>query len=220
MQVHNHWLLTPHRAAVHLPSATAVIADLHLGYDRVRCRAGESVPACGADECLAELEALTARRPIRRLVIAGDLIEGAAGAGMAGELLGWLQDRGIELAGIVPGNHDRGLEKAGTALPLCPAGVALGGWRVLHGDGPLPPGRAVHGHFHPAVRWQGWILPCFLIGPGRLVLPAFSADAAGVQVLGDPRWRGYRCAAIAEGKVIDLGLLATVRRPRRQRKKA
>ena len=40
-----NWLLTPERAAIHLPTATAVLADLHLGYNEVRCGTGEAVPA-------------------------------------------------------------------------------------------------------------------------------------------------------------------------------
>src|SRR5438270_5847367 len=36
MIVHEDWLLTPVRAAVHLPTATAVVADLHLGYELAR----------------------------------------------------------------------------------------------------------------------------------------------------------------------------------------
>ncbi len=36
MRVLDEWLLTPWRGAIHLPTATAVVADPHLGYDRVR----------------------------------------------------------------------------------------------------------------------------------------------------------------------------------------
>ncbi len=74
MIVHDDWLLTPHRAAVHLPTATGVIADLHLGYDEVRRRRGDAVPAFDAREVLARLEQL-AQHGVRRLLIAGDLCE-------------------------------------------------------------------------------------------------------------------------------------------------
>src|SRR5438067_991701 len=34
------WLLTPQRVAVHRPSGSAVVADLHLGYGQARRRGG------------------------------------------------------------------------------------------------------------------------------------------------------------------------------------
>ena len=53
MYVHEDWLLTPYRAAIHLPTATAVIADLHLGYDQVRQRGGEAVPSSSFEDIVA-----------------------------------------------------------------------------------------------------------------------------------------------------------------------
>jgi metallophosphoesterase superfamily enzyme len=106
----------------------------------------------------------------------------------------------------VVARHDRGLARAGSGLPVCPAGVRLGEWLVVHGDGALPAGPLVLGHFHPCLRWgRGIAAPCYLVGDGRLVLPAFSPDAAGVNVLNGRRWRDYRCAAIAGADVLDFG---------------
>jgi putative SbcD/Mre11-related phosphoesterase len=206
MIVHAEWLLTPERVAVHLPTRTAVAADLHLGYDQARQRRGEAVPLAGLDDLLHALALLAPRHGLRRLVIAGDLFEDVAGVGLVPELLRWLGARGLELAGVVPGNHDRGLSRAEASLPLFPDGLRLGEWLVVHGDGTLPPGRLVLGHFHPCLRWSGRLTaPCYLIGDGHLVLPAFSQDAAGVNVLGARRWRGYRCAVVAGDSVLDFG---------------
>ena len=55
MRVLDDWLLTPSRTAIHLPTATAVIADLHLGYDRVRRRGGEAVPTLSVAQDLDPL---------------------------------------------------------------------------------------------------------------------------------------------------------------------
>jgi hypothetical protein len=213
MQVHTDWLLTPERAAVHLPTATAVIADLHLGYDEARRRRGEAVPESGLDDVVAVLRSLLVRETVRRLVIAGDLLEDSRCTRQAEELLAWLDSEGVALAGVVPGNHDRGLGQQDGGLPLCPAGVVLGGWRVVHGDGRLPRGRLVCGHWHPCLRWGRRVTaPCFLVGPRRLILPAFSADAAGASVLGERAWRNYRCYAIVGDKVLDFGEVALLRR--------
>ena len=152
MLVHAEWLLTPERVAVHVPTATAVAADLHLGYDRARQRRGEAVPLAGLDDLLGALGRLVPRHGLRRLVIAGDLFEDASGRTLVPDLLRWLVTNNLELAGVVPGNHDRGLAGAAPDLPLRPDGVRLGDWLVVHGDGALPPGRLVLGHFHPCLR--------------------------------------------------------------------
>jgi len=216
MLVHADWLLTPERVAVHLPTATAVAADLHLGYDEARRRRGEAVPLADVDDLLGALGRLLSRHQLRRLVIAGDLFEDAAGRALVPDLLRWLAARDLELTGVVPGNHDRGLARAAPDLPLRPEGVLVGDWRVIHGDGRLPAGRLVLGHFHPCLRWgRGLAAPCYLVGQDRIVLPAFSPDAAGVNVLGARRWRGHRCAVIAGDRVLDfgdVGRLAAARR--------
>ncbi len=206
MRVHDDWLLTAERAAVYLPARTAVVADLHLGYAEARRRAGEAVPCVPLETALAPLGAVLATRRCRRLVIAGDLFEDAWRADVAEELLHWLDRRGVELSGVVPGNHDRQLPASG--LPLAPSGVVLGRWRVVHGDGVVPAGRLVCGHFHPWLRRGPVSAPCFLVGAERIVLPAFSRDARGVNVCRHPGWRPYRCCAVAEGEVLDLGPVA------------
>jgi metallophosphoesterase superfamily enzyme len=229
MRVHSDWFLTPQRAAVHLPTATAVLADMHLGYDEVRRRHGEAIPHFDQGDLLTALQTMVGQHKVRRLVIAGDLFEdGRASHGDAEWLWDWLQERGVDLTAVIPGNHDRGLPcplRAGSRdLPLRAHGVELGGWRVLHGDGRLPRGRVIQGHIHPALRMAGgvtrpapsaprfaggtFLSPCYLVGPRRIVLPAFSADATGVNVLGDRRWRSFRCYVPAGNLVLDFGPVA------------
>jgi metallophosphoesterase superfamily enzyme len=212
MRVHTDWLLTAERAAIHLPTWTAVVADVHLGYGRARCRRGEAIPGGELDDTIAALAPLLTRPEVHRLAIAGDLVEDAAGRDLIPELLAWLGGCGVELAGIVPGNHDRSLRQPGLSLPLHPDGFTLGDWRVMHGDDRLPRGPVVCGHFHPCLRWAGAAAPCYLVGPRRLVLPALSADAAGVNVLHDRRWRSWRCCVPVGGEVLDFGELGTVKR--------
>jgi putative SbcD/Mre11-related phosphoesterase len=206
MRVHRDWLLTPERAAIHIPTATAVIADLHLGYDRVRCRAGDALPEFGIEDAIAVLGSLLRRHPARRLVIAGDLCEDGRCPEAMQELVDWLRSEDVELAGVVPGNHDRDLLNAGWSFPVFAEGMHVGEWSVVHGEKKLPPGVTIQGHEHPCLRWQRRIsAPCFLVGRRRIVLPAFSADASGVNVLGAIRWRHYRCCVPAGERVLDFG---------------
>ena len=208
------WLLTPARAAIHTPTMTAVVADLHLGYDRIRRRGGDAVPVRRVADELNSLRLELSRQHVSRLVIAGDLFEDGRYQRdeVLRELLAWLEASGIELIAVVPGNHDRlgaCVEVDGWTMPLFPEGFDLGGWHVVHGDGVLPTGRVVQGHEHPWLRWRRGVEgPCYLVGMDRLILPAMSADPAGVNVWGDVRWRGYRACAIAGGQVLDFGDVA------------
>ncbi len=214
------WVLTPQRMAVHEETATAVVADVHLGYAQARRRRGEAVPADDLGLLFAALEALKAGLGVRRLVVAGDLLEDASGRRLALDMVRGLAARGLELAAVVPGNHDRGLEDR-TDLPVFPGGYPLGDWTVVHGDKALPAGKLVLGHFHPCLRWGGLTAACYLMGRGQLVLPAFSPDASGVNVRGSGRWRGYRAYAVAgEEEVLDFGAVADLSGGRRQARSA
>src|SRR5436309_3011675 len=123
MRVLGDWLLTAQRAAVHQPTRTAVVADLHLGYGQTRQRGGEAVPEFGMDEALAALGSLVACHSVGRLVIAGDLVESAGCAEAVAELLDWLREARVELVGLVPGNHDRRMMAGAASLPTCEGGV-------------------------------------------------------------------------------------------------
>jgi putative SbcD/Mre11-related phosphoesterase len=200
------WLLTPQRVAVHGPSATAVVADVHLGYAAARQRRGDAVPPTSVAEALRPLALVLAQERARRVVVAGDLFEEGCRLELAAELQSWLDEHDARLE-LVPGNHDRSQGLSAAGWPVHVAGLEVGGWQVLHGDGTLPAGPVLHGHVHPVVRRGRWKWPCYLHSATRLVLPAFSAEAAGGNVLGEPAWRGCRCLVIAEGRVDDLGVL-------------
>lgn len=208
------WALLPQRAAVHLPTRTAVVADLHLGYDAARRSCGDAIPLRAADPWLP-LASARERLSFDRLIVAGDLFERAFDYDLALRFRDYLASIGVELAAIVPGNHDRGWESFADRIPLAPDGANVGPWRVLHDDDGSD-GLAVVGHVHPAWGSRGGRLPCFLASPRRIVLPAFSADAAGGNVAGDPRWRGYRVFVCEREGVHDAGAVgAKSKSPRR-----
>jgi metallophosphoesterase superfamily enzyme len=214
MIVLHDWLLTPERVAVHQPSRTAVVADLHLGYDRARRRGGDAVPGVPVAAQMAGVLAALRRHAVPRLAVAGDLLEDDRCRDVLDEFRAWLAGSGITLAGVVPGNHDGCALRANTEdLPVFPEGLALGGWRVVHGDGVVPEGRVVQGHEHPRAEWRAGVGgPCYLVGAARLVLPACSPDAAGVNVIGARRWRAFRCYVIAGDQILDFGPLAGMKK--------
>jgi putative SbcD/Mre11-related phosphoesterase len=211
MRVLTDWELTPQRVAFHLPTRTAVVADLHLAYAEARQRGGDAVPGVALSTILAPLQAACAAHRARRLVIAGDLFESTPTKEITDELFKWLRNEGIDLTAVVPGNHDRDIEQSGR-FPVASAGFHLGDWYVVHGHDRRPAGLVVQGHEHPFLRWgNGLTAPCYLVAVDHIVLPAFSQDAAGVNVLNGRRWSSYRCCAIAENEILDFGRLVDIR---------
>lgn len=217
MKLAKEWLLTPYRAAIHVPTATAVVTDLHLGYDAVRRHHGEAVPEFGWDAVEERLEMMIQRHRLEWLVVAGDLVEAAPGHAIATRLLASVACRGIEI-GLVPGNHDRGLT-ALAGVHYFPRGIPLGDWLVLHDREPARARNQVTGHVHPVLRVPGMraSVPCYLWREGHLVLPALSDDAAGLNVLHADCWKAYDCCGIMDGEVVAVGPLSGLRRRLRQR---
>jgi putative SbcD/Mre11-related phosphoesterase len=212
------WLLTPYRAAVHLPTRTAVIADLHLGYAEARQQSGEAVPQCGLAETKATLKRLLQSHEVLHLIIAGDLIENGLGEPAAAALVHWLRAQGLVSVGLVPGNHDQGAFCQPGCLEIHREGYGVGEWRIVHGDGPMPGEKSILGHHHPSFRWSGRITaPCYLIGTSQIIVPAFSADAKGLNVFGVAGWSSFRCGVIAGDRVLDFGKLAALEEKRGRR---
>jgi putative SbcD/Mre11-related phosphoesterase len=208
------WQLAPEGAAIHRGERTAVIADVHLGYEWARGSAGDCVPAHSLNETLARLDRFFAREPIAHLIVAGDLVESARPcprtAADLRRLRDWLDRLDVSLT-VLEGNHDRS--------PSLPANCTIGGWTIGHGHRPLSGDRTISGHLHPVVRVAGSSAPCFLAGPGRIILPAFSRNAAGLDIVTarvPPEWLEIpmRCIASTGDDLLDLGPLPVLRRHR------
>jgi putative SbcD/Mre11-related phosphoesterase len=223
---HEGWLLTPEGAAVRPEESTAVIADVHLGYEWARGSAGDCVPAHSLAETIERLGRLLGRAEIRRLVVAGDLVEShrpcPRTAADIFRLNDWLSARGVELV-VVPGNHDRSLpwmcglrpESAALGPVVTTSELAVADWTVCHGHRPARGGRVAMGHHHPALGVGRFLAPCFLAGPRLLVLPAFSPNAAGRDVASarvPTEWKVHdlRCVAGVGSELLDFGPLRTL----------
>jgi putative SbcD/Mre11-related phosphoesterase len=222
---HQGWLLTPEGAAVDTGTGTAVIADVHLGYEWARTAAGDSLPAHSLTQTTAQLSRLLARVSIRKLIVAGDLVESNRPCEYTQadleQLLGWLADRRVELV-LTAGNHDQKLSRRGVLDAL---GLMLQttyehqGWTIAHGHQPFNAQRSISGHEHPCLKFEGFSAPCFLTSPTAIILPAFSTDVAGKNVARAQRpqaWTlpGWRCLASSGDELLDLGDLDRLRHPR------
>jgi putative SbcD/Mre11-related phosphoesterase len=216
------WQLTPEGAAIHRRERTAVIADVHLGYEWARGAAGDCVPAHSLEETLGRLAWVLDRALIARIIVAGDLVESARPCHRTAEdvrrLRAWLLARGVSLT-VLAGNHDCVRSPAATVrgkAPDLPECLIVAGWTIGHGDRPIKSPRTITGHYHPALKFEGTTAPCFLVGPGQIILPAFSCNAAGCDLLtaGLPRdWlaAGFRCFASTGTELLDLGPLTNLR---------
>jgi len=201
----DEWALTPQHAAVHLPTRSAVIADVHLGYDAARQAAGEAVPTFSLRILRERIETLRDHFGVQRIVVAGDLVEDSRQTEALRAALVWLNERGLAVW-LTPGNHDRGLPLL-EGLQVFPGGLRLGRWLIVHELDAARRTPQAAGHVHPTVRLRGLSRPspCFLAAPGRLILPAFSEDAAGLRLRSPNGLGGYQCHAIVNGEIRTVG---------------
>lgn len=172
---------------------TLVIADTHLGYAWTQRLRGQLLPL-GDEDTAARVAALLIDYPASRVVILGDVVHSAVVAEKLAPPLRDLCERVVtnerELV-LVLGNHDRGLAECLRAWRL-PArtmsAVALPGFHLVHGDLPLTDvaddATVLSGHEHPSLQLDDGVatrakVPAFLLAPRAVLLPAFSAWAAG-----------------------------------------
>lgn len=201
--------MAPEGGLIHKAERTAVVADVHLGYEWARARGGDLLPAHSLAETLAKLDAFLGRAEVDRLVVAGDLVESALPCPRTArdvrQLAAWLSGRGVALVALL-GNHDP------PRRPPLPATLDVAGWTIAHGHRAIPGDRVIFGHHHPVLKGEGVTAPCFVAGPGAIALPAFSPNAAGLDVRAwtlPETWRGDppRCYAGLGGVLLDFGPL-------------
>src|SRR5262249_9840590 len=94
--------------------------------------------------------------------------------------------------------------------------LKVDGWTIAHGHRTSRAVRLISGHHHPVLRVSGYLTPCFLVGPGRIILPAFSDNAAGLDLARGrlpAAWcrLGLRCLASTGSELLDFGPVTTLR---------
>jgi metallophosphoesterase superfamily enzyme len=207
------WRLTPSRGAVLGPTRAAVIADLHLGYTAARRASGDALPAQLPGPMLQRLRRLIRAHRIARLIVAGDLVErGSLGAAAAAQFVRQLADLNLELH-LVSGNHDRGMGKV-PGLAVHGPELVWAGARIVHFTAAAPADFTIMGHVHPVIRDRRRLgqAPCYLRLGDALVLPAQSDDAAGANVLAIKALQRAECVAIVEGRLLELGRVAALKK--------
>ena len=164
--------------------------------------------------------------PIARLIIAGDLVESPRPcrrtAADLQRLRDWLHRIGVSVV-VLEGNHDRSLMRVSRSRrvsitgPPLPSTCMVAGWTIGHGHLPLTGDRTISGHLHPVVRLAGTNAPCFVAGPDRIILPAFSANAAGWDILTGEIPKNWpidtlRCFVSTGDELLDFGPISGLQR--------
>lgn len=169
------------RLAVWLKSIRVlVVADLHWGYAAAHRARGNLLPLWGDDDLQHRLLDLLSDYEPEEMIWLGDIVHAAEGAAAADAFLRRAPARARIT--VVAGNHDRRWPGA-TARSL-----RRGPYFLHHGDSALrvPDGCVeVIGHHHPAFSWADGAgghlkVPALVATADRVILPAFSPWAAGV----------------------------------------
>src|SRR5438552_16629520 len=100
MRLFEEWRLLPQRIALHEPSATAVIADVHLGYHAARQRLGDAIPWRSVAEEMQPLAEAAQAQTIASVIVAGDLFERGYDADLHQQFLEVLDGLGIAFRGL------------------------------------------------------------------------------------------------------------------------
>ena len=191
------WLL-PQKAVYWPREAMLVIADIHFGKAAAFRSFGIPVPRGTTSENLDALDALIDATGARHVLFLGDFLHARAShaAGTQAAMLAWRQRRrGLALT-LVRGNHDKhaGDPAGALAIDLVDEPYTIGPFSFCHHPnldlGAGKAGYVLAGHVHPAyvlaTRFDTLRLPCFVVGPRRMILPSFGAFTGGHTVRPEP----------------------------------
>ncbi|MEP7283118.1 MAG: ligase-associated DNA damage response endonuclease PdeM [Rubrivivax sp.] len=174
--------LLAQRAALLPDRGMLLVADAHLGKAQSFRRLGVPVPHGTTDDALARLDALLAATGARTLVFLGDLLHAARGRAPAVEtaVRRWRERHALLELVLVRGNHDHhaGDPPADWGVRCVDGPWHVGPWALAHHPRPVSGAYVLAGHVHPAAALTGSAhqrlrLPCFHLGTGVGVLPAF-----------------------------------------------
>ena len=164
-----------------------VVADIHFGKAASFRAQGVPVPRGTTSQNLAALDALMAAHEIAHIMFLGDFLHARAAHATAtlAAMLAWrLRHPALKLT-LVRGNHDRhaGDPAASLAIEMVDEPYAMAPFSFCHHPDIVTEGYALAGHIHPsfllATRFDALRLPCFVVGPQRMILPSFGAFTGG-----------------------------------------
>jgi DNA ligase-associated metallophosphoesterase len=192
-------LLLPQKAAYWPREGMLIIADIHFGKAASFRALGVPVPAGTTSANLLGMDALLAQYDVRHVMFLGDFLHARAAHAPAtlAAMLAWRQRHPDLRLTVVRGNHDAhaGDPPAELEIEMVDEPHVIGPFAFCHHPDVLVPSYVLAGHVHPVYRlrsgWESLLLPCFLVGPQRMVLPSFGAFTGGHPVMAQPDERMY-----------------------------
>jgi DNA ligase-associated metallophosphoesterase len=175
--------------AVHWPERrTLMVADLHWGKAEIFQQAGIPVSSAILLEDLQRLKTLVDTLSVKRLVLLGDLMHGAAGftPELDEEVRAWRRSLSTEIL-FIRGNHDRDFTlPANWEMDVATEPYADGPFHFRHHPVTESSAFSWCGHLHPVVhvgsRKERLRLPCFWLQPDCGVLPSFGSFTGGAPI--------------------------------------
>lgn len=164
-----------------------IIADIHFGKAASFRARGVPVPRGTTTENLDALDALMAEHAVEQIVFLGDFLHARAAHAPAtlAAMLAWrVRHPRLGLI-LVRGNHDKhaGDPAAALGIEMVDEPFELAPFSFCHHPDIAAGGYVLAGHVHPvyvlSTRLDSLRLPCFLIGPTRMILPSFGAFTGG-----------------------------------------
>lgn len=187
-------LMLPQKALYWPREAMLIIADIHFGKAASFRALGVPVPSGTTTANLLALEDLMVRHPVRQIIFLGDFLHAKAAHATAtlAAMQVWRERHPDVRLTLVRGNHDA---RAGDPpdrldITMVDEPHVIGPFAFCHHPDILVPSYVLAGHVHPVYRlrssWDSLLLPCFLVGTERMVLPSFGAFTGGHPVAPQP----------------------------------
>lgn len=187
-------LMLPQKALYWPREAMLIIADIHFGKAASFRALGVPVPSGTTTANLLALEDLMTRHPVRHIMFLGDFLHARAAHATAtlAAMQVWRERHPEVLLTLVRGNHDAhaGDPPDQLDITIVDEPHVIGPFAFCHHPDILVPSYVLAGHVHPVYRlrsgWESLLLPCFLVGEQRMVLPSFGAFTGGHPVAPQP----------------------------------
>lgn len=167
-----------------------VVADIHFGKAASFRALGVPVPRGTTSQNLAALDLLIEQYEVGQIVFLGDFLHARAAHAPAtlAAMLAWRRRHADLTLTLVRGNHDRHAGDPARALGIevVDEPYRRAPFYFCHHPDTAAPGYVLAGHVHPvfvlATRFDALRLPCFVVGPQRMILPSFGAFTGGFPV--------------------------------------